>query len=56
MGACCRGTSPGRERGHGGGHRHECTVRTPGSRDRDARRLVTGRGGAFYYTGDHSNS
>jgi ribonuclease T1 len=32
---------------------HEYTVPTPGSPDRGARRIVTGRNGAFYYTGDH---
>ncbi|MGW9439542.1 ribonuclease domain-containing protein [Streptomyces sp. NPDC055607] len=40
---------PRRERGY----YHEYTVRTPGERDRGARRLVTGRGGETYYTDDH---
>lgn len=31
----------------------EYTVRTPGSDDRGARRLVTGRDGELYYTEDH---
>jgi ribonuclease T1 len=32
---------------------HEYTVPTPGSPDRGTRRIVTGRGGLWYYTGDH---
>ncbi len=32
---------------------HEYTVPTPGSDDRGARRLVTGRDGSYFYTGDH---
>jgi ribonuclease T1 len=43
---------PVRERGY----YHEYTVRTPGSPDRGARRLVTGRGGEVYYTDDHYES
>jgi ribonuclease T1 len=35
---------------------HEYTVRTPGSADRGARRLVTGSGHELYYTGDHYKS
>ncbi|MEU6899049.1 ribonuclease domain-containing protein [Streptomyces virginiae] len=35
------------------GYYHEFTVRTPGERDRGARRIVTGEGGEFYYTDDH---
>ncbi|WP_208948664.1 ribonuclease domain-containing protein [Streptomyces subrutilus] len=35
------------------GYYHEFTVRTPGERDRGARRIVTGQGGEFYYTDDH---
>ncbi|MFJ3924423.1 ribonuclease domain-containing protein [Streptomyces sp. NPDC090022] len=35
------------------GYYHEFTVKTPGSRDRGARRIVTGSGGEFYYTDDH---
>ncbi|MER7763385.1 ribonuclease domain-containing protein [Streptomyces sp. NPDC097619] len=38
------------------GYYHEYTVRTPGSRDRGARRIVTGGGGEFYYTDDHYDS
>ena len=40
---------PKRERGY----YREFTVRTPGARDRGARRIVAGRGGEFYYTEDH---
>lgn len=43
------GLLPQRERGYC----HEYTVRTPGSADRGARRIVTGRGGETYYTDDH---
>lgn len=32
---------------------HEYTVPTPGSHDRGARRLITGRNGAYFYTDDH---
>ncbi|MFE6844271.1 ribonuclease domain-containing protein [Streptomyces sp. NPDC057686] len=35
------------------GYYHEFTVRTPGERDRGARRIVTGEGGEFFYTDDH---
>ncbi|MEU6406516.1 ribonuclease domain-containing protein [Streptomyces sp. NPDC046985] len=38
------------------GYYHEYTVRTPGSRDRGARRIVTGQGGEIYYTDDHYDS
>jgi len=40
---------PRRERGY----YREYTVRTPGVRDRGARRIVVGRGGEYYYTDDH---
>lgn len=40
---------PARERGY----YREYTVPTPGVRGRGARRIVTGRGGEFYYTDDH---
>ncbi|CAL9384938.1 ribonuclease domain-containing protein [Streptomyces sp. enrichment culture] len=46
------GLLPDRERGY----YREYTVRTPGERDRGARRLVTGRGGEVYYTDDHYDS
>jgi ribonuclease T1 len=35
------------------GYYREYTVRTPGSSDRGARRLVVGRGGDVYHTEDH---
>jgi ribonuclease T1 len=35
------------------GYYHEYTVPTPGSRDRGARRIVTGANGELYYTDDH---
>ncbi|MFJ4714784.1 ribonuclease domain-containing protein [Streptomyces sp. NPDC088785] len=38
------------------GYYHEYTVPTPGSRDRGARRLVTGAAGETYYTDDHYES
>lgn len=38
------------------GYYREYTVPTPGSDDRGARRLVTGRGGELYYTADHYES
>jgi ribonuclease T1 len=46
------------------GYYTEYTVRTPGERDRGARRIVAGRGttgdpatgGEYYYTADHYNS
>ncbi|MBT2443044.1 guanine-specific ribonuclease N1 and T1 [Streptomyces sp. ISL-36] len=38
---------------HERGYYREYTVRTPGERDRGARRLVTGQGGEVYYTDDH---
>jgi ribonuclease T1 len=38
------------------GYYREYTVKTPGARDRGARRIVAGRGGEFYYTDDHYRS
>ena len=35
------------------GYYAEYTVPTPGSRDRGARRIITGDGGDFYWTADH---
>jgi ribonuclease T1 len=35
------------------GYYHEYTVKTPGSPDRGARRIITGGGGEMYYTDDH---
>ncbi len=43
---------PARERGY----YREYTVRTPGARDRGARRLVAARSGELYYTDDHYRS
>ena len=43
---------PDRERGY----YREYTVKTPGARDRGARRIVTGRGGEIFYTADHYRS
>jgi len=37
------------------GYYREYTVKTPGERTRGARRIITGRGGEFFYTGDHYN-
>lgn len=38
------------------GYYREYTVPTPRSRDRGARRIVTGEGGEIYYTNDHYNT
>jgi ribonuclease T1 len=38
------------------GYYREYTVRTPGVRDRGARRIVAGSGGEYYYTDDHYRS
>ena len=46
------GHLPKRERGY----YREYTVRTPGARDRGARRIVAGRDGEYYYTEDHYRS
>lgn len=46
------GQLPGRARGY----YREYTVRTPGARDRGARRIVAGRNGELYYTDDHYRS
>ena len=35
------------------GYYREYTVKTPGAKDRGARRIVAGNGGEFYYTEDH---
>jgi ribonuclease T1 len=43
---------PPRERGY----YREYTVKTPGARDRGARRIVAGKGGEYYYTDDHYRS
>ena len=38
------------------GYYHEYTVVTPGSSDRGARRIIAGKPGEYYYTGDHYSS
>lgn len=38
------------------GYYREYTVKTPGAKDRGARRIVAGRAGEFYYTHDHYRS
>lgn len=38
------------------GYYKEYTVKTPGRRDRGARRIVAGSKGEFYYTSDHYGS
>jgi len=43
------GLLPKRERGW----YREYTVKTPGAKDRGARRIVAGRDGTLYYTDDH---
>ena len=43
---------PAKERGY----YREFTVRTPGTKNRGARRIVAGRGGELYYTDDHYQS
>ena len=43
------GRLPKRERGY----YREYTVKTPGTKDRGARRIVAGKGGELYYTQDH---
>ena len=41
---------------HDRGYYHEYTVKTPGEKDRGARRIVTGNSGERYYTDDHYKS
>jgi ribonuclease T1 len=38
------------------GYYHEFTVKTPGEKDRGARRIVSGKGDERYYTDDHYKS
>ena len=38
------------------GYYREYTVKTPGRRDRGARRIIAGADGEFYYTDDHYNT
>lgn len=40
----------------GRGYYREYTVPTPGSRDRGARRIVSGQAAEYYYTADHYRS
>lgn len=47
-----QGQLPRRKRGY----YHEYTVKTPGARDRGARRIVAGEAGELYYTEDHYRS
>jgi ribonuclease T1 len=42
--------------GESSGYYHEYTVQTPGSKDRGARRMITGSAGEYYYTADHYDS
>lgn len=35
------------------GYYHEYTVKTPGARNRGARRIISGEVNEYYYTGDH---
>ena len=35
------------------GHYHEYTVKTPGARNRGARRIISGEVNEYYYTADH---
>lgn len=46
------GQLPRRQRGY----YHEYTVKTPGARDRGARRIVAGEAGELYYSDDHYRS
>lgn len=46
------GRLPKRERGY----YREFTVKTPGAKDRGARRIVAGKNGELYYTQDHYRS
>jgi ribonuclease T1 len=41
---------------HSRDYYREYTVKTPGAKDRGARRIVAGQGGEFYYTDDHYRS
>lgn len=38
------------------GYYREYTVKTPGAKDRGARRIVAGTAGEYYYTDDHYRS
>jgi ribonuclease T1 len=41
---------------HPRGYYHEYTVKTPGSRNRGARRIIGGQSGEYYYSADHYNT
>jgi ribonuclease T1 len=41
---------------HERGYYKEYTVKTPGSKDRGARRIVAGKKGEYYYSADHYNT
>ena len=41
---------------HERGYYREFTVRSPGARDRGARRIILGKAGELYYTDDHYES
>jgi ribonuclease T1 len=47
------GNREGRLPAHRKGYYREYTVKTPGRRDRGARRIIAGSAGEFYYTDDH---
>ena len=47
------GNREGRLPSHRRGYYSEYTVKTPGRRDRGARRIIAGSRGEFYYTDDH---
>ena len=47
------GNREGRLPHRGRGYYREYTVKTPGSRDRGARRIIAGHPGEYYYTDDH---
>jgi ribonuclease T1 len=47
------GNREGRLPPHRRGYYSEYTVKTPGRRDRGARRIIAGSRGEFYYTDDH---
>ncbi len=38
------------------GYYHEYTVKTPGARNRGARRIISGNPGEYYYSADHYQS
>lgn len=38
------------------GYYHEYTVKTPGTHNRGARRIISGEAGEYYYTADHYNT